>query len=146
MELSNSCNGRLSSCTNNQIACKADLQLVYMWLQLPVPGSWECHGYGTPVYTNFVYPIPMDPPHVPKDNPTGCYRHTFDVANFSASLRQVMVHSSILFGCRSHDGYAGQAARECCTALLSIQCAFWPIHHLQCFHSRMWRHSEPLNA
>jgi hypothetical protein len=47
--------------------------------QIPVPGNWECHGHGTPIYTNYVYPIPVDPPFVPERNPTGCYRHSFDV-------------------------------------------------------------------
>ncbi len=47
-------------------------------VQLPVPSNWECHGHGTPIYTNFVYPIPLDPPFVPQeDNPTGCYRFSF---------------------------------------------------------------------
>ncbi|GIL52349.1 hypothetical protein Vafri_8240 [Volvox africanus] len=48
------------------------------WTQIPVPLNWECAGQGTPIYTNFVYPIPLDPPFVPAlDNPTGCYRHCF---------------------------------------------------------------------
>ncbi|GLI68193.1 hypothetical protein VaNZ11_012533 [Volvox africanus] len=48
------------------------------WTQIPVPLNWECAGHGTPIYTNFVYPIPLDPPFVPAlDNPTGCYRHCF---------------------------------------------------------------------
>lgn len=56
-------------------------------LQIPVPGNWECLGHGTPIYTNFAYPILLDPPHVPADNPTGCYRHTFDVPHLSSSNR-----------------------------------------------------------
>jgi beta-galactosidase len=46
--------------------------------QIPVPSNWECEGHGTPVYTNFVYPIPVDPPRVPEANPTGAYRLTFE--------------------------------------------------------------------
>jgi beta-galactosidase/beta-glucuronidase len=47
--------------------------------QIPVPSSWECHGHGVPIYTNFVYPIPVDPPLPPDaDNPTGCYRLAFE--------------------------------------------------------------------
>jgi hypothetical protein len=42
--------------------------------RLFVPRSWETCGHGTPIYTNFVYPIPVDPPYVPEANPTGCYR------------------------------------------------------------------------
>ena len=50
------------------------------WTHIPVPCSWECCGHGMPIYTNFVYPIPVDPPFVPKDdNPTGCYLRTFDI-------------------------------------------------------------------
>jgi beta-galactosidase/beta-glucuronidase len=38
------------------------------------------HGYGHPHYTNVVYPIPVDPPRVPTENPTGSYRLGFTVA------------------------------------------------------------------
>lgn len=31
-----------------------------------------------PLYTNTAYPIPLDPPHVPTENPTGDYRLVFD--------------------------------------------------------------------
>ncbi len=44
-----------------------------------MPSNWECEGHGIPIYTNIVYPFPLKPPHVPDDNPTGCYRHTFEV-------------------------------------------------------------------
>ncbi|GAB5035510.1 beta-galactosidase [Nannochloropsis oceanica] len=54
---------------------------------VPVPGNWQlCKDkatgeprYDIPIYTNFRYPIPLHPPYVPKNNPTGCYRRTFDV-------------------------------------------------------------------
>lgn len=32
-----------------------------------------------PIYTNFQYPFPVDPPAVPSINPTGCYRLTFSM-------------------------------------------------------------------
>lgn len=32
-----------------------------------------------PLYTNTAFPIPLDPPHVPDENPTGDYRLVFDV-------------------------------------------------------------------
>lgn len=47
------------------------------WDTIPVPSSWQAMGYGTPHYTNSVYPIPMEPPHVPDKNPTGIYRMEF---------------------------------------------------------------------
>jgi beta-galactosidase/beta-glucuronidase len=41
-----------------------------------VPSHWQLYGYGTPQYTNVVYPFPAEPPRVPSDNPTGCYRRS----------------------------------------------------------------------
>ncbi|MFF3965592.1 glycoside hydrolase family 2 TIM barrel-domain containing protein [Streptomyces griseorubiginosus] len=49
------------------------------WDRLPVPAQWQLHGYGRPVYLNIPYPIPLDPPYVPDENPTGDYRRTFDL-------------------------------------------------------------------
>jgi len=46
---------------------------------LPVPANWQLHGYDAPIYTNVQYPIPVDPPFVPHENPTGCYSLTFQV-------------------------------------------------------------------
>ena len=47
------------------------------WATLPVPSHWQLHGHGAPAYTNVVYPFPVDPPHVPTENPTGDYRVGF---------------------------------------------------------------------
>ncbi len=47
------------------------------WDTLPVPSSWQMHGYGRPQYTNINYPFPVDPPHVPNSNPVGLYRREF---------------------------------------------------------------------
>ncbi|KAG5565113.1 hypothetical protein RHGRI_001118 [Rhododendron griersonianum] len=47
------------------------------WGTLPVPSNWQLHGFDRPIYTNVVYPFPLNPPHVPEDNPTGCYRKYF---------------------------------------------------------------------
>ncbi|WP_053207328.1 glycoside hydrolase family 2 TIM barrel-domain containing protein [Jiangella muralis] len=49
------------------------------WDLLPVPSHWVMHGHGHPIYTNVRYPFPVDPPHVPTENPTGDYRHVFDL-------------------------------------------------------------------
>jgi beta-galactosidase len=49
------------------------------WDRLPVPSHWQLHGYGAPAYTNVVYPFPVEPPHVPDENPTGDHRRTFTV-------------------------------------------------------------------
>ncbi|HEY3608390.1 MAG TPA: glycoside hydrolase family 2 TIM barrel-domain containing protein [Pseudonocardiaceae bacterium] len=47
------------------------------WDLLPVPAHWQLHGHGSPAYTNVAYPFPVDPPHVPDENPTGEYRRDF---------------------------------------------------------------------
>lgn len=50
------------------------------WDDLPVPSHWVLEGdgaYGRPAYTNVRYPFPIDPPHVPDENPTGDYRRRF---------------------------------------------------------------------
>jgi beta-galactosidase len=64
--------------------------------QIAVPGNWEVQGFGKPIYTNYIYPWNLEtdenyavrarkdkqvpnPPYVPADNPTGCYRLGFTV-------------------------------------------------------------------
>jgi beta-galactosidase len=49
------------------------------WTTLAVPAHWQLSGFGAPIYTNRVYPFPVDPPYVPRENPTGDYRRTFTV-------------------------------------------------------------------
>ncbi|THH36550.1 glycoside hydrolase family 2 TIM barrel-domain containing protein [Neolewinella litorea] len=50
------------------------------WDDIPVPANWELEGHGTPIYTNIVYPFPVNPPFIDHDdNPVGSYRRTFTV-------------------------------------------------------------------
>ncbi|XP_051122924.1 uncharacterized protein LOC127245866 [Andrographis paniculata] len=49
------------------------------WSTIPVPSNWQMHGFDKPIYTNVVYPFPLNPPKVPEENPTGCYRTYFDI-------------------------------------------------------------------
>jgi beta-galactosidase/beta-glucuronidase len=49
------------------------------WDEIPVPSHWQLEGHGRPQYTNFAYPFPVDPPKVPSENPTGCYRREVEV-------------------------------------------------------------------
>ncbi len=50
---------------------------VTAWDNIQVPLNWQMAGYGRPHYTNVIYPFPVDPPRVPTENPTGCYRRDF---------------------------------------------------------------------
>ncbi|KAL2478168.1 glycoside hydrolase family 2 protein [Forsythia ovata] len=49
------------------------------WDAIPVPSNWQTHGFDIPIYTNVIYPFPLDPPRVPEENPTGCYRTYFHI-------------------------------------------------------------------
>ncbi len=49
------------------------------WSSILVPGNWQPQGFGLPAYTNVNYPFPVDPPHVPDENPTGEYRTAFEL-------------------------------------------------------------------
>ncbi|MEV5145240.1 glycoside hydrolase family 2 TIM barrel-domain containing protein [Streptomyces sp. NPDC052727] len=64
------------------------------WDSIPVPSHWVLQGdgaYGRPLYTNIRFPFPLDPPHVPDENPTGDYRRHFDLpADWSDAERIVL--------------------------------------------------------
>lgn len=61
------------------------------WSTISVPGNWEILGYGVPIYTNVNYPFPKNPPFIPHDdNPTGCYRHTFEISSEWSERRTIL--------------------------------------------------------
>lgn len=47
------------------------------FIQVEVPGVWQNYGYDSHQYTNVRYPIPLDPPYVPQENPCGAYVRKF---------------------------------------------------------------------
>lgn len=47
--------------------------------EIQVPGLWQLQGHGAPQYTNVIYPIPREIPHVPDENPTGHYSRLLSV-------------------------------------------------------------------
>ena len=52
------------------------------WDRLTVPMSWQFRldrPYDKPQYTNVLYPFPVDPPHIPVENPCGLYMRTLNV-------------------------------------------------------------------
>lgn len=54
--------------------------------RITVPSHWVLPGggdRGAPIYTNIQLPIPLDPPFVPDENPTGDYRREFELASWS---------------------------------------------------------------
>ncbi len=65
------------------------------WDRIPVPSSWQMHGYGKPHYTNVVYPFPVDPPRVPDHNPTGCYRREFSLPDTWKERKVLLVFQGV---------------------------------------------------
>ncbi len=76
------------------------------WRDIRVPSNWEMEGYGTPIYSNIVYPFKRDAPRVmgepPKDwttyeerNPVGSYRRTFDLPAAWAGRRTYLVFGGV---------------------------------------------------
>ncbi|WP_061797548.1 beta-galactosidase [Serratia ficaria] len=74
---------------------------------LAVPANWQLAGYDAPIYTNVRYPIPVDPPRVPEDNPTGCYSRSFSVGGdwLAAGQTRIIfdgVNSAFYLWCNGH--------------------------------------------
>ncbi len=62
------------------------------WQEIPVPADWQFHTKDFPLYTNIVYPFPVNPPYVPHDyNPVGSYWRTFTVPKDFAD-KQIFLH------------------------------------------------------
>ncbi|WNS46669.1 glycoside hydrolase family 2 TIM barrel-domain containing protein [Paenibacillus sp. MMS20-IR301] len=70
------------------------------WDRLPVPANWQLHGYGQPHYSSCPYPFPVDPPHVPALNPTGCYRTEFQLREDWADKEITLVFEGVDSACR----------------------------------------------
>ncbi|AUG81771.1 beta-galactosidase [Kitasatospora sp. MMS16-BH015] len=95
------------------------------WDLLAVPSCWQLTGLpgeprcGAPAYTNISYPFPVDPPRVPRENPTGEYRRAFEVPEEfptgAAVLRFEGVDSAFavwLNGARLGDGKGSRLTTE----------------------------------
>lgn len=66
------------------------------WKTIPVPSNWELEGYGTPIYTNSVYPMfdnvnDIVPPLITRDNPVGSYITDFSVSK-DWQGQQIILH------------------------------------------------------
>ncbi|HZL10325.1 MAG TPA: glycoside hydrolase family 2 TIM barrel-domain containing protein [Prolixibacteraceae bacterium] len=61
------------------------------WDKIEVPSCWEMKGYGTPIYTNIVYPFPNNPPFIKRTNPVGSYFRTFELPE-DWNGKQIILH------------------------------------------------------
>ncbi len=67
-------------------------ELTKDWQQIKVPANWQTEGVDKYIFTDVEYPIPINPPHVPKDyNPVGSYQRDFEI-DPSWTGKQVFIH------------------------------------------------------
>ena len=65
------------------------------WQSIPVPSNWQLHGFDKPIYCNVKYPFAVNPPFVPSDNPTGCYRTEFSVTADQLAQRNHIIFEGV---------------------------------------------------
>lgn len=65
------------------------------WDDLVVPSVWQMNGYDIVNYTNVAYPIPVDPPYVPNDNPAGTYVRDFILPAVANGRRAYIVFEGV---------------------------------------------------
>ncbi len=62
------------------------------WDDIDVPSNWQMRGYGYPIYTNIIYPFPLDPPNPPVDfNPVGSYKRNFTIDK-NCKNKNIIIH------------------------------------------------------
>ncbi|MCP4756560.1 MAG: DUF4981 domain-containing protein [Proteobacteria bacterium] len=65
------------------------------WDEIEVPSNWQIKGYGTPIYTNIIYPYSIDLKDIPRidhlGNPVGSYRRDFRI-EAEWNSREIFLH------------------------------------------------------
>lgn len=81
----------------DSVAKVADVNLVSFGEgdKLDVPMNWQNalgRGFDRPQYTNVNYPYPVDPPHVPDNNPVGVYARSFTLTEEELAGKDVLLN------------------------------------------------------
>ncbi len=63
--------------------------------KIPVPACVQLHGYDQIQYINLRYPIPVDPPFVPSNNPTYHYNRTVNLGALDKTQKYYMVFEGV---------------------------------------------------
>lgn len=92
---------------------------------MPVPFCWQVTqrpGYDVPLYSNLKYPFPLDPPHVPQENPCGHYRRTvtLDQASLTGETYINFEGVSSCFYLYVNGAFCGYSQVSHCTSELNI--------------------------
>ncbi|MBQ4629412.1 MAG: glycoside hydrolase family 2 [Clostridia bacterium] len=77
------------------------------WNKITVPSCWQCEGYEKPNYVNAHFPILIDPPYVPDDNPCGVYMREFEILDADAKNYVVFEGVSSYFDLYINGKYVG---------------------------------------
>lgn len=56
------------------------------WDNIDIPSNWECQGYDVPIYTNFTYPFPLDPPFIHREGVWSTPNKLYGLETSSTSL------------------------------------------------------------
>ena len=78
----------------NSVADLVDPETITDFEKLTVPMNWQVmteHGYDVPNYTNVNYPYPVDPPHVPDENPCGVYSRDFTIPAALLDSKEIFI-------------------------------------------------------
>ncbi|MCH1625379.1 glycoside hydrolase family 2 TIM barrel-domain containing protein [Ferdinandcohnia quinoae] len=78
---------------------------------IEVPSCWQLKGYGKMHYTDVLYPIPINPPYVPQENPTGIYFKELSLQPLNEDERIVLKFNGVdsafdLYVNGQHAGYS----------------------------------------
>ena len=78
------------------------------WNRIKVPSNWQLQGdelntmegskdgrRDNPIYLNVKYPFEVNPPFVPQDNPTGCYRTHFEVSTADLEMQTRIIFDGV---------------------------------------------------
>jgi len=63
--------------------------------KMTVPMNWQNvlgKGYDVPNYTNVNYPYPVDPPHVPDENPCAVYQRGFTLSDCQTKDKEIFIN------------------------------------------------------
>ncbi len=118
------------------------------WKTLPVPSNWQMHGYGTPQYLNVAYPFPVAPPHVPQENPVGCYRRSFTIPQAWADKQVFLVFEGVNSACTVwvNGWQAGYSQGTHLPAEFNITSYLRPGDNLLAVQVMQWSHGSYLEA
>lgn len=118
------------------------------WSTIPVPSNWQMLGYGRPHYSSCPYPFPIDPPMVPRMNPTGCYRTQWELKEAWAGRRVHLIFEGVdsAFHVWVNGQLAGYSEGSHCTSEFDITELMCPGKNLLAVQVYQWSKGSYLES